>query len=142
MKKVLLTILAVIATVMAQSQTRYQFHCTDFVSTDNSRAPQSAFSYDRKANMFSVNASGSNNGAFEMAQGTDRSYFIENDQTLFVMRGANLQATPSSAVIWWIKGHHNGADNPSFTVTSGNDCLYVHPRGAQATSARPHSTRW
>ena len=125
MKKVLLTILAVIATVMAQSQTRYQFHCTDFVSTDNSRVPQSAFSYDRKANTFSVNASGNNNVAFEMAQGTDRSYFIENDQTLFVMRGANLQTTASSAVIWWIKGHHNGADNPSFTVTSGNDCLYV-----------------
>ena len=136
MKKITIFLMAIVAIVQSSwAQTRYQFHCTEFVSTDNSRAPQSAFSYDRQANTLSVNASGNNNVAFEMAQGADGEYFIEGDQTLFLIRGENLMPTNSSAVIWWINGYHNGANNPTHIVSSGTDQLYVWDLKATATMA-------
>lgn len=131
-KTILLAAFAFIAE-SALAQTRYQFHCSEFVSTDNSRAPQSVFTYDRQANTLSINASGSNNVAFEMAQGADGEYFIENDQTLFLICGQNLQMTASSAVIWWINGYHNGADNPSITASSGSDRFFVWDLKAKTT---------
>ena len=118
---------------LLRAQTRYQFHATEYVSTDNSRAPQSAFSYDRQANTLSVNASGANNVAFEMAQGADGQYFIENDQTLLLICGQNLQQTSTTAVIWWINGYHNGSDNPSYVAKSGSDNLFVWDLKAKST---------
>lgn len=59
------------------AQEHYRFVPTDYVSTDDWRAPQSAFSYD--AESFTITASGQNNVAFKMGAECDGKYFISRD---------------------------------------------------------------
>ena len=62
------------------AQRPYSFDAKDYVSTDDKRAPQSAFSYDEKANTFTIKASGNNNIAFKMdKERADGKYMITKE---------------------------------------------------------------
>ena len=56
--KALLLVLTLLCVTVAKAQQRYTFRAQDYVSTDNNRAPQSAFSYDASANTLTITASG------------------------------------------------------------------------------------
>lgn len=71
---------------MGFAQDPYTFNCRDYVSTDDNRAPQAAFSYDDTANTFTITAlPGENNAAFEMDKAKDNAYYINNDCTWMVI---------------------------------------------------------
>ena len=70
------------SSIAMAAQEHYKFNCRDYVSTDDSRAPQSVFSYDRTANTISIKATGTNNVAFKMAEGWDGEYYIDSDENL------------------------------------------------------------
>lgn len=76
-----------------RAQEPFAFHCRDYVSTDNNRAPQSAFSYDEEANTLVINGfAGANNVAFQMDKSKDNAYSITNDRVWMVVSGTNLSA--------------------------------------------------
>ena len=72
-----LMLMALFCLQTSLAQVHYRFLPTDYSSTDNNRAPQSAFVYNDNA--FTVNASGQNNIAFKMGGECDGKYFINND---------------------------------------------------------------
>ena len=69
-------IFAMLSMPSAWAQQRYEFQASEYVSTDDSRAPQSAFSYDTDKNCFTINARGANNIAFKMSSDVSNKYFI------------------------------------------------------------------
>lgn len=79
-------------------QIPYTYNCRDYVSTDDNRAPQSAFSYNDNANSFTINAlPGENNVAFEMNRAKDNAYYINNDCNWMVITGSNVSADSEKA---------------------------------------------
>ena len=111
---------------MATAQEHYTFRCKDYVSTDNARAPQSAFSYDTEKNTFSINASGANNVAFQMNMGMDGEYYIDQDETLLLICGENLQTTSTASYVWWLNGFNNFGQVPANNIyTDGSDAVFV-----------------
>lgn len=97
------------------AQEHYVFHATDMVSTDDSRAPQSAFSYDETANTFTIKASGTNNVAFKMDTSKDGVYYIDSDQQWFAVCGQNLSTTDGGSLIWWFNGYNTYGTHPTLT---------------------------
>ena len=84
--KALLLVLTLLCVTVANAQQRYTFRAQDYVSTDNNRAPQSAFSYDASANTLTITASGTNNIAFQMDKAqVDGRYFVLGDQQYYVV---------------------------------------------------------
>ena len=121
----LLTAVALLSSAV-QAQQHYVFNCGDYISTDNSRAPQSAFSYDRTANTFSINANGMNNVAFQMNTGLDGEYYIDNDETMLTICAENVRTTSGSAYTWWLNGFNNGGQvPPDQTMKDGDDRLLL-----------------
>lgn len=120
MKRKLLTAVIGISIIgFSSAQEPYSFKCEDYVSTDNNRAPQSAFSYDTDANTFTITASGNNNIAFQMANGTDGSYYIDNTQTWFAIVGTNISTNTSANTVWWFNGFNNGgAYNANYAISN------------------------
>lgn len=104
----------------AYGQQHYSFSCRDYVSTDNARAPQDRFAYDEAVNTFTVNASGTNNVAFKMADGQDGEYFIDPDQTLYLVSGSNLSVNAGESKLWWMNGFNNPGSNPDYTLSEGD----------------------
>lgn len=107
------------------AQRPYSFDAKDYVSTDDKRAPQSAFSYDEKANTFTIKASGNNNIAFKMdKERADGKYMITKEHTYFVVEGSDLKATPAtSSYIWWFNGANDNSQEPPkwhFTTDEGH----------------------
>ncbi len=100
--------MCILPSVFLSGQEHYRFNCKDYVSTDNSRAPQSSFTYDTDANTFSILASGANNVAFKMNEGLDGEYYIDQDETLLLICGKNLSQTKSNSYVWWLNGFNNG----------------------------------
>ena len=103
-------VLTLLCVTVANAQQRYTFRAQDYVSTDNNRAPQSAFSYDASANTLTITASGTNNIAFQMDKAqVDGRYFVLGDQQYYVVEGTNLKATPATnSYVWWFKGANKG----------------------------------
>ena len=116
----LLTTLTFLLSTAAMAQTPYRFVCTDYVSTDNKRAPQSAFAYDTKANTMSITAKGTNNIAFKMSMRADGEYSIRQDQTWFTVVGSNISSDASQTALWWINGVNNPGCKPDKAVSHGN----------------------
>ncbi len=108
MKNIFILIATLFVAVMTNAQEHYKFNCTDYVSTDNNRAPQSAFSYDKENNTFSIKASGNNNVAFKMIDGLDGEYFIDQDETMLLICGENLSTTSTASYVWWLNGYNDG----------------------------------
>ncbi len=103
-----------------QAQDIYRFRCRDYVSTDNNRAPQSAFGYDDEANTFTVTSSGQNNIAFKMDNRTDGNYYINNSQDWFLVQGTHLATSAGSSYIWWFNGYNGNGNQTPPTLTADN----------------------
>ena len=111
----------IIATRMSAQQ-HYVFNCRDYISTDDARAPQSAFCYHSEANTFSISAIGNNNVAFEMNTGLDGEYYIDNDETMLLACGENLSGSSTHSYVWWLNGFNDGGQvSPDQILTDGTD---------------------
>lgn len=105
----------------ANAQESYRFRCRDYVSTDNNRAPQSAFSYDDEQNTFTVSAGGDCNIAFQMDPKKDGAYYIRNTQDYFLVQGTDLSVAAGKNFIWWFNGfNNNGQTAPTHTADNGD----------------------
>ncbi len=110
----------------ATAQEHYSFNCRDYVSTDDARAPQSAFSYNTNDNTFSINATGNNNVAFKMNDVMDGEYYIDNDETLLLITGENLSNAGGSAYVWWLNGFNNlGQTPPDNTYNVSGNPVFI-----------------
>jgi hypothetical protein len=108
------------------AQEVYKFHCQDYVSTDDNRAPQSVFSYDETGNTFTINAPGNMNIAFQMSSSKDGAYYINNQQEWFLVEGSDLKLDKSQSNIWWFNGINSyPGSEPDHTITNtdGNTIL-------------------
>ena len=104
------------------AQQHFVFHCGDYVTADNSRAPQSAFSYDKHSNTFSISATGTNNLAFQMNKSLDGEYYIDNDETLLMIDAENVKTGSGTSFVWWLNGFNDGGQvAPNRTLTDGED---------------------
>lgn len=99
-------------------QIPYTYNCRDYVSTDDNRAPQSAFSYNDNANSFTINAlPGENNVAFEMNRAKDNAYYINNDCNWMVITGSNVSADSEKSKMWFWNGlYSNPFHNPNYVI--------------------------
>lgn len=108
------------------AQETYQFHCRDYVSTDDKRAPLSAFSYDDQANTFTIQSEGPNNIAFQMDLRKDGAYYISNQQEWFLVQGTDLENSPNQSYIWWFNGYNrNGQTPPTHSVKAPDGTTLV-----------------
>ncbi len=124
-KSIVLGILALMANQVAAQQA-YSFHCRDYVSTDDNRAPQTAFSYDDAANTFTITASGQNNIAFAMDMAKDGAYYISNTQDWFIVQGTHLDTAAGQSYIWWFNGYNHGNQTPpDYSVDNGDSTTLV-----------------
>ena len=115
-------IFAILSVSSALAQQRYEFQASEYVSTDDNRAPQSAFSYDMDKNCFTINARGANNIAFKMSSDVSNKYFICPDQQYYVIEGTNLSTSATSSYVWWFNGVNRGSQEPAnayYTTASG-----------------------
>ena len=119
----LLLLLSVLLSCTLKAQIHYEFNCKDYTSTDNARAPQSAFSYDETANTFTIDGnSGNNNIAFQMDKQVDGKYYITNDEEWFVVEGKNLRSSNySDAYIWWFNGFNRSGQCPTEKIVNNGD---------------------
>ena len=109
--------------VTAQS-VRYAFTPTDYTSTDNSRAPQSVFSYT--ASSFTVKATGQNNVAFKMGGECDGKYFITGDDHWFLVKGSNMRVGSTDSYLWWSNGVNHGSQvAPDHSATVNGEQFFV-----------------
>lgn len=117
--------LALLANGNARAQQPYSFNCKDYISTDNARAPQTAFSYDTKANTFTIKASGQNNVAFKMDPAKDGAYYITNSKRWLLICGQNLGTTSGQSLVWWFNGYNNPGSNAdkAMKTTDGKTLL-------------------
>ncbi len=116
-KSLSLLLLALVNNFISLAQEHYHFIPSDYVSTDPSRAPQSAFSY--KQDSFTVKASGQNNVAFKMGDECDSKYFIKADEHWMVVKGTDLRTSDGDARLWWINGVNYGSQvSPDYTINT------------------------
>lgn len=106
--------------ISTMAQQRYTFRCQEYVSTDDSRAPQSKFSYNTSANTFSINASGTNNIAFKVSAEADGKYYIINDNCWFSILAKNVSTALDDSKIWWFNGYCNGGQSPTKVVSNSD----------------------
>jgi alpha-D-xyloside xylohydrolase len=111
-----------VATLMTMThsvtaQERYKFDCKDYVSTDDSRAPQSQFNYDNIGNTFTVKAVGNNNVAFKMDKVKDNCYYITNTQRWFIIHAKNISTATGNSLIWWFMGSNNPGCGPDKSIS-------------------------
>ena len=119
-----LMLMALFCLQTSLAQVHYRFLPTDYSSTDNNRAPQSAFVYNDNA--FTVNASGQNNIAFKMGGECDGKYFINNDDQWFIVEGSPLKTGTADAYLWWLNGTNYGTQvAPDHVATIDNKQLFV-----------------
>lgn len=123
-KRLLLTVfVSLLGMLTTVAQVHYRFVPTDYVSTDNYRAPQSAFAYDDQS--FTITATGQNNVAFKMGAECDGKYYINGTDHWFVAAGSDLKTGTADAYLWWINGANKGTQvAPDYvsTTTDGRRC--------------------
>ncbi len=124
---VLVSLVAAFSLNEARAQEPFVFHCWDYVSTDNNRAPQSAFSYDENANTLVINGfAGANNVAFQMDKSKDNAYSITNDRVWMVVSGTNLSADLSKSHLWWWNGlNRNSQFTPVVATERGGKTVLM-----------------
>lgn len=129
MEKKKIIYLAVLASSLLptslEAQITYRFKCQDYVSTDDKRAPQSAFSYDAVANHFSISVQGDNNIAFKMKGGKDNKYFILPDEKFFIVSGKNLKQQKESPLVWWLNGANTPGAQADSVYVVGEETIYL-----------------
>lgn len=117
-KRLLLTVfVSLLGMLTTVAQVHYRFVPTDYVSTDNYRAPQSAFTYDDQS--FTISATGQNNVAFKMGAECDGKYYINGTDHWFVAAGSDLKTGTADAYLWWINGANKGTQvAPDYVSTT------------------------
>lgn len=106
--------------------THFEFHPREYVSTDNSRAPQSAFRYNDAAGTFSISATGQNNIAFQMNGDQDDKYYITSDDHYLVVTGSGLRTNHTDSYLWWINGWNRGTQvSPDYTTAADGKQYFV-----------------
>lgn len=123
-KILLLTALCAFCLLRATAQVHYLFNPEDYVSTDESRAPQSRFSYADQS--FTITSTGKNNVAFKMGANCDGKYFITGEDHWFVVRGNNLTANSGDAYLWWINGtNHSSQVAPDYSTAINDEMFFI-----------------
>lgn len=122
----LLTIfaLAVVTTATAMSK-RYTYDCSIMISTDDNRAPQSAFSYNRTANTFTIKPNGGSSGTNNVAWkfNTEHTYYFGNDKTWFVVEAEGVATSTSKSTVWGMAGYWGSAPQTVRTLDNGHQLL-------------------
>ena len=117
-----LLVVALNATAMSK---RYAYDCSIMVSTDDARAPQSAFTYDKKANTFTIRpmggSSGTNNVAWKFD--TQHTYYFGNDKTWFVVEAEGVSTNSSKSVMWGCAGYWGASPQTVKELTDGHQLL-------------------
>ena len=111
----------------ALAQEPFSFNCRDYVSTDNNRAPQSAFSYDDDSNVLTINGNaGDCNIAFQMDRSKDNVYRITNDRVWMVVKGTNLDTDLAKSNVWWWNGlNRNSQFTPVVATAEGEQTVLL-----------------
>ena len=103
MKKIVFCVFMLAVTVAATAKNvRYAYDCTIMVSTDDARAPQSSFTYDRKANTFTIKpnngSAGLNNVAWRIEN--KNNYYFGNDKSWFLIEADGVNPDKSKSIVW------------------------------------------
>lgn len=116
--------LAFATTATAMSK-RYAYDCSIMVSTDDNRAHQSAFTYDRDANTVTIRpnngSSGTNNVAWKFD--TQHSYYFGNDKTWFVVEAEGVSTSTNKSVMWGCAGYWGAAPQTVKELENGHQLL-------------------
>ncbi len=110
--------------------TPYEFVCTDWVASDNSRATADVISYDESANTVTVAATGANNvalgnhpseiwGVEYFDDITTANMYITEDQCWFVIAGFDLATGGTDSYWWWMNGFNENTQ-------VAPDCVVEH----------------
>ena len=103
---------------------RYTFVPTDYVSTDNSRAPQDRFSYTDES--FTIHATGQNNVAFMMGSASNGKYYVTGADRWFVVKGSNVKTGSTDTYLWWSGGTNNSSQvAPDHVVSNGGQTYFI-----------------
>ena len=114
--------LASAAPVLAQ--VKYSFQPRDYVSTDVTRAPQSAFTYADAS--FTIAATGQNNVAFKMGADCDNKYYITGQDHWFVVAAKEVRTGGGDAYLWWSNGlNFTSQVPPDYVVSEGDQKLFI-----------------
>ena len=124
--KTLLSILMLaLATIASAMSKRYAYDCSIMVSTDDARAPQSAFSYNRNANTFTIKpnngSAGTNNVAWKFD--TQHNFYFGNDKTYFVVEAEGVAITSGKSVMWGCAGYWGASPQLSRNLDNGHQLL-------------------
>lgn len=119
-----LLMLALATTAMAMSK-RYAYDCSIMVSTDDARAPQSSFTYDRNANTVTIRpnngSAGTNNVAWKFD--TQHTYYFGNDKTYFVVEAEGVAITSGKSIMWGCAGYWGAAPQIARNLDNGHQIL-------------------
>ena len=123
------TILCALALALATSATamskRYAYDCKIMVSTDDARAPQSAFSYNSAANTFTIRPNNGSNGTNNVAWkfDTQDTYYFGNDKTWFVVEAEGVSTANGTSVMWGCAGYWGAAPQTVKELDNGHQLL-------------------
>lgn len=114
-----------IATTAAAMSKRYAYDCTIMVSTDDARAPQSAFAYNRDANTVTIRPNGGSSGANNVAWrfDTQHTYYFGNDKTWFVVEAEGVSSTANKSIMWGCAGYWGANPNTVRVLDNGHQLL-------------------
>ncbi len=95
----------------------YSFVCTDWITGDTGRIPQSNIVYDEDANTIDMTATGTNNICLNMSDDAMDSYYTRADQNYLVVCGTNLSLVNTDSYLWWLNGVNKGSSFPATYTT-------------------------
>ena len=124
-KLILFILILAFATTATAMSKRYAYDCSIMVSTDDARAPQSAFSYDRKANTFTIRPNGGSNGTNNVAWrfDTQHTYYFGNDKTWFVVEAEGVSSSSNKSVMWGCAGYWGATPQTVKVLDNGHQLL-------------------
>lgn len=95
----------------------YRWVCTDWVTGDGGRVPQSKFTYNDDNTLTVVSGTGANNLCL-MLNYNQKDYNVKAAQKYLVVRGTSLKTTAGSSYLWWLNGVNKGSQvAPTTTKT-------------------------
>ena len=121
-----LTILALaFATTATAMSKRYVYDCNIMVSTDDNRAPQSSFKYDRTANTLTIKPNGGSTGTNNVAWkfSTEHTYYFGNDKTWFVVEAEGVSTASGNSIVWGMAGYWGATPQTVRNLDNGHQLL-------------------
>ena len=113
---------------------RYAYNCSIMISTDDARAPQSAFTYNRKANTFTIKPNNGSAGINNVAWRIDSkdTYYFGNDKTWFLVEADGVSPDKSKSIIWGFAGYWGSAPQTVQQLENGHQLLLWNLRSRTA----------